>query len=90
MSQLLNSQQILDREYLEVRAKILEIAAALDRIDRGEGDVANDPRMTLLADGIKVIAADQSDPIRAEKIQLLFSREYDAKWQKEFAIATRT
>lgn len=89
-SQLLNSQQILDREYLEIRGKILEVAAALDRLQRGEGDVSDDPRMALLADGIKVIAAEQSDAIRAEKIQLLFSREYDAKWQEEFQITTRT
>ena len=88
-AQLLNAQQILDREYLEIRGKILEVAAALDRIDRGEGDAANDPRMAMLADGIKVIAVAQSDPIRAEKIQLLFSREYDAKWQEEFQIAAR-
>ena len=89
-SQLLNSQQILDREYLEIRGKILEVAAALDRLQRGEGDVSDDPRMALLADGIKVIAAEQSDAIRAEKIQLLFSREYDARWQEEFQITTRT
>ena len=86
----MNSNQILDREFLEIRAKILEVAAALDRLDRAEGDVSNDPRMKLIADGIKLIAAAQSDPLRAEKIQLLFSREYDAKWLEEFEIATRT
>jgi len=86
----MNSNQILDREFLEIRAKILEVAAALDRLDRADGDVGNDPRMKLIADGIKLIAAEQSDPVRAEKIQLLFSREYDAKWLEEFEIATRT
>ena len=30
----MNSEQILDREFLEIRAKILEVAAALDRLDR--------------------------------------------------------
>src|SRR5690606_12882883 len=30
-----SSQQILDDEFLTVRAKILELAAALDRIERG-------------------------------------------------------
>ncbi len=28
--------EVLDREFLEIRAKILEIAASLDRLDRGE------------------------------------------------------
>jgi hypothetical protein len=86
----MNSQQILDREFLEIRAKLLEIAAALDRIDRAEGDVSRDSRMALIADAITVIGKDQSDPIRAEKIQLLFSRTYDEKWLEEFALTSRT
>lgn len=85
----MNSNQILDREFLEMRAKILEIAAALDRIDRGEGNVQGDARMHLIADAIEVIGASPAGAARAEKIQLLFSREYDSKWQEAFAIATR-
>lgn len=86
----MNSNQILDREFLEIRAKVLEVAAALDRIERGDGDVSRDSRMALIADAINVIANNQSDPIRAEKIQLLFSREYDENWLEEFTIASRT
>lgn len=86
----MNSDQILDREFLQIRAKILEVAAALDRLDRAEGDVSNDPRMKLISDGIKLIAAEQNDAVRAEKIQLLFSREYDANWVEAFEVATRT
>ena len=86
----MNSKQILDREFLEIRAKILEVAAALDRIERADDDVSNDSRMALIADAINVIAQEQSDPIRAEKIQLLFSRAYDEKWLEEFAIVSRT
>ncbi len=86
----MNSKQILDREFLEIRAKILEVAAALDRIERANGDVAGDSRMALIADAINVIANDQSDPIRAEKIQLLFSRDYDEKWLEEFALTSKT
>ena len=86
----MNSNQILDREFLEIRAKILEVAAALDRIQRAEGDVSSDSRMQLLHDAIDVIAGAQTDPIRAEKIQLLFSREYDENWLNEFEVATRT
>ena len=86
----MNSDQILDREFLEIRAKVLEVAASLDRLDRAEGDVTRDPRMKLISDGIKIIAAEQADAVRAEKIQLLFSREYDAHWLETFEIATRT
>ena len=86
----MNSKQILDREFLEIRAKILEVAAALDRIERAEGEVADDPRMALIADAINGIASEHSAPIRAEKIQLLFSRAYDEQWRNEFSIATRS
>ncbi|MDG1872826.1 MAG: hypothetical protein P8J27_02865 [Mariniblastus sp.] len=86
----MNSNQILDREFLEIRAKILEVAAALDRIQRAEGDVSSDSRMQLVADAITVIGTEQADAIRAEKIQLLFSREYDTKWLEGFEIASRT
>ena len=86
----MNSSHILDREFLEIRAKILDVAAALDRIDRATGDVSGDARMALIADAIDVIASVQSDSIRAEKIQLLFSREYDDNWLDDFSIATGT
>ena len=86
----MNSDQILDREFLEIRAKVLEVAASLDRIDRAQGDVSSDPRMKLISDGIEIIATAQTDPVRAEKIQLLFSREYDAKWLETFEISTRS
>ena len=86
----MNSEQILDREFLEIRAKILEVAAALDRLDRADGDISDDPRMKLISDGIKLIAETHTDAARAEKIQLLFSREYDANWLEAFDIATRT
>lgn len=86
----MNSKQILEREFLDIRAKILEVAAALDRIDRGEGDVNSDSRMQLIANAISIIASEQPDPIRAEKIQLLFSLEYDDNWIEKFEIATRT
>jgi hypothetical protein len=85
----MNSQQILDREFLEIRAKILEVAAALDRLDRADGCVDGDPRMQLINDALKIVVSLQPDPIRAEKIQLLFSREYDANWLESFAIASR-
>ena len=86
----MNAEQILDREFLEIRAKILEVAAALDRLERADGDISNDPRMKLISDGIKLIADTHTDAARAEKIQLLFSREYDANWLEAFEIATRT
>lgn len=76
--------QVLDREFLEIRAKILELAASLDRLDRGDGDVADDPRMRLVMGGLAILSDDQ--PSRAERLQLLFSQRYEDDWRKKFGI----
>jgi hypothetical protein len=73
---------VLDREFLEVRAKLLEMAATFDRLDRGGGVPADDRRMQLVKQGLKVLLDETGD--RAEQIQLIFSRPYDDEWQKEF------
>jgi len=76
---------VLDREYLEVRAKLLELAATFDRLDRGGGAPAGDGRLKLIRQGLKVLLDETGD--RAEQIQLIFSRAYDDDWQKEFGLA---
>ena len=86
----MKSNEILDREFLEIRAKVLEVAASLDRIERADGDVSGDARTKLLQDAIDIIASRQPDSARAEKIQLLFSREYDENWLEDFAMVSRT
>ena len=73
------ANQVLDREYLPIRAKLLEIAASLDRIDRGAGSVAGDPRMQQIDDTLAILKDHQSN--RAEQLQLIFSREYDSSWR---------
>ena len=79
----MNSNQIFNREFLEIRAKILEIAASLDRIERAEVS-CDDSRMGLIQEGIELISQDGAD--RAEKVQLLFSRDCTDRWRDEFGI----
>ena len=88
MSIPMNSQQVLDREYLEIRGKTLEVAASLDRLERAAGDVAQDPRMTLIQQGLQIAlqSNDAQGDSRAKQIQLLFSREYADSWRKEFEL----
>ncbi len=82
-----SSKQILDREFLELRSKLLDLAASLDRIDRAEGSVAADQRMRLLAEGIRIIG--NQSPQRAYQIQQLFSRQFDPQWKQKFNLPTR-
>ena len=82
------AQAVLDREYLEVRAKLLELAASFDRLDRGGGISSDERRMQLVRQGLKVLLDETGD--RAEQIQLIFSRVYDDDWQKEFGLVPPT
>lgn len=77
MSSGQSAREILDREFLPTRAKILEIAATLDRNARA-GGAANDPRLTQLHSAIEILL--KNGDARAEEIQLLFSRAYDSQW----------
>lgn len=81
----MSASKVLDREFLELRAKILELAASMDRMDRGDGTVEEDPRMKLLVKGVEILQS--SDSNRAEKIQLLFSLDYHDDWPQQFQIA---
>lgn len=83
----MNASQVLDREFLEIRARILEIAASLDRIDRAQGDVSLNASRQLLGRGIDLLSANESD--RAEQVQRLFSNEYVANWQSDFDMKPR-
>ncbi len=75
-----DADRILDEEFLTLRAKILEVGAALDRVERGDGDIGSDSRMANLKAALDLLLT--GGPDRAEKIQLLFSRPYDESWRK--------
>lgn len=78
-------QQILDRDFLEIRAKILEIAAGLDRIDRAPAHHVHggqpDARLGQIRQALDALRLPEPD--RAETIQLIFSLEYDPAWREK-------
>ena len=80
MSQIPSPRPALDRCCLETRCKNIEIAAALDRIDRGPGAVApaDASRLARIRTAIEVLLSDE--PNRAERCQMAFSLPYDAAW----------
>ncbi|MGB7328031.1 MAG: hypothetical protein WBD31_24360 [Rubripirellula sp.] len=79
------ADQILEESFLDVRAKLLEVAATLDRIDRAaeqtsELTSAQSDRRAQVGAAIEICASDS--PRRAEQLQQLFSRPYHADWRK--------
>ena len=73
--------EVLEREFLGVRARLIEMAAALDRIDRAEGSVADDPRLDKIRQALQILSGERSG--RAEKLQLLFSLPYQDDWRND-------
>lgn len=73
---------VLNRDFLETRSRILEIAAALDRLDRAPSKSGDQPdrRLAQLRQAIESLL--EPGPGRAETVQHLFSLEYDPHWQR--------
>ena len=80
MSHTATAAQTLDREFLTIRCKLLEVAAALDRIERGQGSAAGDPRLEKIRETLAILGKDGAD--RAEQLQLIFSLPYEPAWRK--------
>jgi hypothetical protein len=78
----LPARTALDASFLEARCKILDLAAILDRIGRGQGanETEEDARIEKLREAIEVLL-DRS-PARAERVQQIFSLAYDPTWEK--------
>lgn len=72
------AKQALDRHYLEARCLLLDLAAILDRIDRG-GKI-DDPRLKQFAQALQVL--QDGGPDRAEKVQHIFSLPYEPDWPR--------
>jgi hypothetical protein len=80
----LTATEVLDREFLEVRARLIDVAAALDRIDRADGSAADDPRLDQIRRAVEVLAGDT--PGRAERVQSLFSLPYQEDWRDDYSL----
>lgn len=68
-----SASQTLDNYFLEVRARLIEIAATLDRLDRSANphEIAADPRLAFIQQALTVLQSGQ--PQRARRIQELYS-----------------
>lgn len=62
-------QQVLDHGFLDARHKLIDLAAFLDRLDRGAGEA--DFRLKAFQAALAELATDQ--PGRAERVLLAFS-----------------
>ena len=81
MTTPMTASDVLEREFLTVRAKLIDVAATLDRIDRANDPISEDPRSDKIRRSLELLAGDRKD--RAQQLQLIFSLPYEKNWQND-------
>jgi len=76
----MSATEMLDREFLTIRCRLIEVAAALDRMNRAGGSIGDDARWKNIRRSLEVLA--RTDGQRAEEIQHIFSLPYDPDWRQ--------
>jgi hypothetical protein len=78
----LTAPRALEQYFLEARCRLLDLAAILDRIGRGEnaGVAGADPRVAKIDRALELLSSDAIN--KAELIQKIFSQEYDPDWKR--------
>lgn len=80
----MQSAPVIEQEFLPLRAKLLEIGAALDRLEGAGALGEREPRAAKIRAAIETLLAEDGD--RAEQIQLVFSRPYADDWREKFGL----
>jgi hypothetical protein len=75
---------VLNREFLTIRCRLVDLAAALDRVSRADGQVTDDPRWRQFQQAIGAIASPDGN--RAERVQMAFSLPYAADWRCRYGV----
>ena len=84
----MKAKLILDREFLEMRCRLIDLAASMDRIERGSdtGEVTTDPRLGLIRGAVCLLVDGHSD--RAGRMQMHFSDAYSTDWPHELGVSS--
>ncbi len=84
MAKVRDSNEVFEQEFLPIRAKLLEVAASLDRLDRASGSLQSEARRKQIYSAIEVLLRPEED--RAEQVQLIFSRPFEDDWREKLGV----
>lgn len=81
MPERLTAVEVLDREFLEIRCRLIDIAASMDRLHRADASssLSSDPRMGQLHRAL--VSLTEGNSGHAERMQMVFSDGYDPNWR---------
>ena len=83
MSKPLTPTELFQREFLPMRGKLLEVAAALDRLERKDALLLDYPGMDQISKAIEALR--QNGQARAETVQKIFSLIYNPDWNTDIS-----
>ena len=63
--------KILDLYFVDARSKLIDVAAFLDRVDRGDG--GDDYRILAFREALRVLSTQGEGTSRAERVLMAFS-----------------
>jgi hypothetical protein len=75
MPHTITAPHVFEREFLNIRARLIELGAGLDRIERAKGFIGGDPRSDKVRQAIDILRGNATNKV--EQIQLLFSLPYE-------------
>lgn len=77
-------EKLAAREWPPLRASLIDIASALDRLDTA-GDAAETAAVRKQADALlRALLEPTTESDRAERLLTRLSRDYDPAWQERF------
>jgi hypothetical protein len=62
---MLNKKELLDLQFIDARARLIDIAAFLDRLDRQEGEGEGDIRLKYYKATLPILLEDRPDRAKA-------------------------
>ena len=77
-----SAAEVFEREYTPLRGRVIEVAAALDRIAQAAGSVDADPRFQQVRRSLELLARCEPAADRAERVLMIFSLPYDPHWRE--------
>jgi hypothetical protein len=80
MPHTITAPQVFDREFIGIRARLIELGASMDRVQRATGFTSGDPRSEKIRQALQTLLGDC--PNKTEQIQMLFSLPYEEHWNK--------
>jgi len=79
---MLTKDAIVDRFFLLARARVIELAALMDRLQRSEGDLGPEQAAKLKKLRAAIAVVLDEEPDKAKRVQMLFSLPYDGNWRE--------